>query len=238
MDRGSALDLIRAVNVFGGTYLLFGPSRRFHRLSTRLYGEHFQGLPVRLLPGRVCRGLCWLCGRLIPNLPPPLYVHFWLEPPKLGVALVKVKVVLSVVVNTIFWWSASNHRGQILFSRSDNMDLCCKGFSDGGEGEVCERVEQLLSTNSPVALNCRCADSEEASSERGSESDLAEKELSAWCPLNSVHPEAGLHVKLCDVIAHGSDESGDLREMNADHTRWGQTEQKKERMCAPVFHNN
>lgn len=42
-------------------------------------------------------------------------VHFGAQTTVRGVALVKVKVVLSVVVNTIFWWSASNHRGQIPF---------------------------------------------------------------------------------------------------------------------------
>lgn len=57
---------------FERTYLLFGSSHRFYRLSTGLYGEHSQGLSARRLPGSVCAGLCWLCGRLIPNLPPPL----------------------------------------------------------------------------------------------------------------------------------------------------------------------
>lgn len=69
----------------------------------------------------------------------------------LGVALVKVKVALSVVVNTIFWWSESNHRGQILFSQSDNMDLCCKGFSNWGEG---------WATSFGVGLGCFCTSTE------------------------------------------------------------------------------
>lgn len=110
MDRRNALDLIRAANLFGRTYLLFGPTHSFNRLSTRLYGEHSQGLPVRRLPGSV--GVCWLCGQLIPNLPPPLYA-FGSNHGVRGVALVKVKVVLSAVVNTIFWWSAGDHRGEI-----------------------------------------------------------------------------------------------------------------------------
>lgn len=182
---------------FGGTYLLFGPSRRFHRLSTRLYGEHFQGLPVRWLPGRVCRGLCWLCGRLIPNLPPPLYVHFWLKPPKLGVALVKVKVVLSVVVNTIFWWSASNHRGQILFSRSDNMDLSCKGFSDGGGGKGWATSFNKQSCSSKLKV-CRLWGSIQW--ERGANQIWQKKNPQLGVLQNSVHPEVGLHVKTlrCD----------------------------------------
>lgn len=71
--------------------------------------------------------------------PASALVHFLAPTTMLSAALVKVKVALSVVVNTIFWWSASNHRGQILYSPSDNMDLYCKVFSLQYEGEKTER---------------------------------------------------------------------------------------------------
>lgn len=40
------------------------------------------------------------------------------EHAKLYETLVKVKVVLSVVVNKMFWWSTGNHKSQILWSWS------------------------------------------------------------------------------------------------------------------------
>lgn len=147
----------------------------------------------------------------------------------LSVALVKVKVVLSAVVNTIFWWSASNHRGQILFSQSDNMDLCCRGLSNGRGGKKAFwKVQQLLSTNNPgggdvsefywKAKRGR-VDSEAASSEWGANviwGRCRAKQAGRALGSASQPPLMQFIQKLVwilnsDVIVRGSCESADLR---------------------------
>ena len=141
-------------------------------------------------------------------------------------ALVKVKVALSVVVNTIFWWSASNHSGHILFSRSDNMDLCRKGFSDeeGGGGNVFWKAEQLVSTNIPGGGLCESklemrrlwsssiqsgaceVGSEAGGGGGGGQAKRAGENRPVWYSSSWVR----LHVRLRDVIVQDSCESSEL----------------------------